>query len=520
MGVAARSGMCPLARCGTRAVTAVLILVAADACGPPPRLERIGAALQRDASVPSAPPDAAPPARDAARDASTFEPTLSRAQAIDALRPLCDAEVAWCGVIGACGCASAIACGTVFDDCMTEVEACAGLFGVFALDIDAVRLEEHIAERTRAAGACQRYDDPYWCSDVVIERISLGAACVGEHRCAGGEGRCVAGICAVATPGAAAASFCASSRTCARGLVCADFRCASPGASGERCSALVPCADGLACLAGVCAAPAALGAPCDVSSDCERGLACVMGICGPSGAPCARSEACGPGLVCVGAALTTCTADVVDGGTCARTSDCAPGSYCDARGRCAEIPSLGESCESVCTDGLSCDLPTGTCVVARDLGAPCQDSAHASCLPGLFCGGTCMAPRAIDQVCGEGQCATGLGCDWGMCAPLLYEGAACSGSDTCVEGLYCPPDPLTARCTPLEGDGGPCLRATDCAPGLYCTSPARGLVCRPRLPEGTSCERSQDCAPGTACRQSAATGTCVPDICAATGDVL
>lgn len=202
-----------------------------------------------------------------------------------------------------------------------------------------------------------------------------------------------------------------------------------------------------------------------------------------------------------------------------------------------------------CSDGLSCNEATNTCILpgTQQLGDACITSAD--CDVGLRCGrrdqraappahlaaGVCM--RDLDQLCeSDEECYVGLRCltprgnnsdkpiPDGMCTPpATHAGASCSEDrecalpmicsqahcarpsgqscrldEECVAGTVCAPCDSGALCCRRRSElgGGECRKNSDCAPPLFCED----KLCR--VPNGGACSDDRDCGQGTTCLPS------------------
>jgi hypothetical protein len=127
---------------------------------------------------------------------------------------------------------------------------------------------------------------------------------------------------------------------------------------------------------------------------------------------------------------------------------------------CAKAVSAERSACLTLDDFVACRTPRGT----LGDGAACMFDTQCS-------GGLC---RAVNAKVG--------GC--GVCAPLLAQGAACSGSGTeaCDRGLVC----LAGKCAPPAQEGQACVAAggtEECVKGLFCDKglcaklPGKGAPC-------------------------------------------
>jgi hypothetical protein len=197
----------------------------------------------------------------------------------------------------------------------------------------------------------------------------------------------------------------------------------------------------------------------------EKGVpACNIAGSLPVGAPCTSGRQCESAL---------CSYDIAPCGTCAMA-----------------LPGPGEPCSGTCVKPHFCD-ETGTCVLRRDVGAPC-DSGHP-CLPSL----NCVA---------------------GSCQAFLVEGQSCDPSGTTTascyaqQGLAC--DPTAGRCSAiaLAAPGQPCgslATETGCRAGGFCQLEAGMMTgtCIAAAADGDAC----DTVVGPTCMRPAwcADGSCM-----------
>jgi hypothetical protein len=177
---------------------------------------------------------------------------------------------------------------------------------------------------------------------------------------------------------------------------------------------------------------ARLGETCSLTNVCESGLACDGGVCkststGGGGAPagfnCQITPQCQSGLTC-------------NGSICVRSGGNLSGEGCGGGGKCAS--------------GLECAASSERCV-------PIKGSTGASC----------------DQ---PSDCMNQAACIRGICVPPngMPEGAICTGSIPCRQGLSC--DSLSNRCTSTPTspeEGNPANPGT---PGNTTEAPGRILT--------------------------------------------
>ncbi len=242
------------------------------------------------------------------------------------------------------------------------------------------------------------------------------------------------------------------------------------------------------------------GGACFLSNECSGGEQC-QGPCGASTctprlagglATCDYFRGCDAdaGLACNGEGYCV-LALPVDGGMCDTVADCPPGLVCG--GGAGGTPlGLGQTCHplsppvSSCTSDLDCDFGLsmycadgGTCELPRIVdGGACTG---AGCAPGLVCRGywsVALADGGVDLhsgACGPASdlggpcveppspapsqdCAFGLACSCGLCAPAPQSGA-CGPGSSCGVGYVCD---LTANsCQPMTFEVAP---APNCTP--------------------------------------------------------
>ena len=235
------------------------------------------------------------------------------------------------------------------------------------------------------------------------------------------------------------------------------------------------------------AAECAGNAVCGTDAMCTD--MCCVGACRVFPDPTELGEPCGFSSVgCVAEAYcafdpvmgtpTVCTARVEAGGDCSIGQTCAEETVCDgSKCRKIELRGPGESCGGdlqYCEEPGACrssyDGAPSTCVVAPELGEPCDDNSACARFD-TFCD---PDSRLCTLLPGPGQ-----GCG-GQCVPY----ATCqSGVEGAVESAS------GATCVPLAGDGEPCGyqgdEYIDCRPPFRCDN---GATCA--LPEF---EKKSDC---------------------------
>ena len=154
---------------------------------------------------------------------------------------------------------------------------------------------------------------------------------------------------------------CDTSPECQAGLICRGSRCIAPGTQpeGAACLLSLDCTQGMACVFGICTAPHTqpVGAVCRISNDCVQGSVCRAGRCttGAAGEACLLNPDCDQGLTCL-LPSRTCVAPHSrgNGDTCSQDDQCVDDLRCRA-GRCS-AGEAGDSCQSPtgCNDGLVC----------------------------------------------------------------------------------------------------------------------------------------------------------------------
>jgi hypothetical protein len=223
--------------------------------------------------------------------------------------------------------------------------------------------------------------EPSACLHEVDGSVGTGGACKQS-------GECQSGACAVGNCGSAC---CAGTCEAAQ----------APAGSGEPCVTR-PCDVGLACsrTTGTWVPLGGSGAGCTLDTDCDYGLGCPAGRCKPLpaiGQMCPQGVCADIGATCN--AAMTCVMVGLPGAPCQIDQDCSPFATCDvAMGKCAALPTLGEPCQTQCSDGSYCNIVdggsgAGTCTAPGSDGAPCtRDNQCASdycsdigCAPAPVC---------------------------------------------------------------------------------------------------------------------------------------
>jgi hypothetical protein len=233
--------------------------------------------------------------------------------------------------------------------------------------------------------------------------------------------------------------------------------CSAPaGEIGDDCGRLadLACAAGLSCdpTLGKCILAGGPGASCSTDQPCREGLLCegsngpvnllptdggvASGTCAltPETGPCYFGYECA-GHHCAGASPLTspgsCMPPKALGDSCNPVAvECTPGTYCNADHRCANLPTLGQSCADSVLQGLQClagycDPSSSTCVAFLHAGDPCTITYG-----GLISSDPCGGFRLV--------------CDSGYCAPACLSsqhcgspGDACCPNQQCASGASC-----------------------------------------------------------------------------------
>lgn len=161
---------------------------------------------------------------------------------------------------------------------------------------------------------------------------------------------------------------------------------------------------------------------------------------------------CDPGSFC-DAAMLTCVALAPAGAFCGSPAECRYGLDCDPGGTCVALPGPGQPCTGACRDeGTTCSATTGTCVKVGLAGAPCASSED--CSPVYRCDATrhCSAGLPLGSPCTAGVACAGdrAFCDvpdgavTGSCVLPKANGQPCQRDAHC-ESVHC--DPIALQCT-------------------------------------------------------------------------
>ena len=178
------------------------------------------------------------------------------------------------------------------------------------------------------------------------------------------------------------------------------------------------------------------------------------------------------------------------GGECNQDEECANG-WCDFDGGCPGVCTaylaIGAPCptDSGCPRGATCSFLTGE--------PTCEEQA-----PPVFvaAGGACDT---------EGATCLRSYCDGSICQPYPTLGQSCEATDIC-DGSFC--NEATFTCGVWLDEGAECSGSRDCRDGLFCDADMSLPVCKPLLALGESCF---DPGPSSSC----ASGICTQDgLCA------
>jgi len=295
--------------------------------------------------------------------------------------------------------------------------------------------------------------------------------------------------------------------------------CVGKAVSGPACDDANACTLGDACTQGVCQSTS--------SVVCNDGKVCTTDSCNPKNGNCGFSAA-PDGLQCEDGSKCT-VGDACKAGACAagKATVCVDGSPCTidgcdlVTGLCAFKPgpngtpcsdgdacTIGDVCAGggctvgapkVCTDSNPCALPkcdptSGKCVV-KPGNLPCDDGN--ACSGGDTCTDGVCKPASF-QVCNDGQWCTNDSCDTktGACvfvtvAQPCNDGDACTAGDACKDGA-CQGKPVACN------DGNPCT-SDSCDPAKGCQfAPAN---------DGGVCTDGNACTSGDACLKGSCKGT-------------
>lgn len=229
------------------------------------------------------------------------------------------------------------------------------------------------------------------CGAAVAGKLTEFAACYSHESCASG----VCGSSPYASPVIPPAS-CPSS-------------CLTPTPSGAACEFGVPCTAGTGCNVmlptPVCAPLSALDGRCMNDAWCTPGLYCDTSVAFPyvckarkTTGSCLEDSECAIGYHC--GASSTCVAWLGAGASCTQGQNaCGPGLWCGTGGTCVDGPKIGESCDDVNGEDLTC------------IGGWCNAGAGITCAAWLAPGESCVlptqcAPTDYCDMADTGKCTT------------------------------------------------------------------------------------------------------------------
>ena len=162
--------------------------------------------------------------------------------------------------------------------------------------------------------------------------------------------------------------------------------------------------------------------------------------------------------------------------------------------RCAAIVQgdIGATCDDLallCKAGLYCGYVTNAaaprkeCFPLGKLGERCMGSGAVGCVTPLRCVGTrqtCQAPAPEGGACTNSfatrECATGFGCDNGVCKPITWAepGEPCDGSSKLCRLATCPRPTFQgappSTCPSVIADGMPCTAGDVCDGDSHCVN--------------------------------------------------
>ncbi len=307
---------------------------------------------------------------------------------------------------------------------------------------------------------------------------------------AGGQGGTAAEGGAASTTGSVEDDYC---------VPLAELVCAR--AAGCDCAEISPTGafDEAACVAGYTAECLQAYAPIDMAVqqglaivDADRAAACID-LVSSSTPSCERPRGTVP--------LGLCDAwfySVTPIGEACSFPICAGGDgYCP-EGSCVARPAAQDPCQGYeCAPGLLC--LDGTCAPPGGGGALCD--ADEGCVPPLRClAGQCAALAEATEACtATSDCAVGLGCSGDVCTST--DPVPCDGDDSCGNQESCIAIP---RCALTSGEGGACVQDAHCDGGLYCDAGS----CTALPADTEPCALGTLCAPGLGCTSDF--GDCAP----------
>ncbi len=295
----------------------------------------------------------------------------------------------------------------------------------------------------------------------------------------------------------------------------------SPCADGKGCMAAADCSSG-ACTANKCGAP-----PAPTCSDKSKNGKETDVDCGGGCPPCADGQACGgsgdcksmictnakclPAPTCMDKAKNGGETDVdcggpmcptcVNGMACTKAEDCAS-KYCDANGKCADVP----PCNDVKQDGTETDVDCGglTCDKCPD-GKKCL--VDGDCKNNICENKICVAAKSCANKVKDND-ETDVDCGGAKCAGCAFK-QACNVDSDCAS-LQCVNKQCACKlnevlcgnqCVDLVSDKANCSKCANQCVQNYCQSAVCSDTCK---------------APSTVCN-----GACVhldtPENCGACG---
>ncbi len=182
-----------------------------------------------------------------------------------------------------------------------------------------------------------------------------------------------------------------------------------------------------------------------------------------------------------------------------------------SEGRTRYDANVGTACLAAIqgVEGLACageSSPFATAaegIIGSDGTSPCN---------GMFKGAVANGAACYDSLeCAAGFCDFGENACPGACAPRLANGAPCEENEQCQVGSSCTFGSSGQACQPtvVRQQGAPCSYSSECADGLYCGD--SGTCTNAKVANGAECKVDAQCAEGSACLKAGAfdpTGTC------------
>ncbi len=251
------------------------------------------------------------------------------------------------------------------------------------------------------------------------------------------------------------------------------------------------------CFDGRCAPPCATDDECPAASRCvdvgEGRMGCVVPKPAPTapGQPCtAECAACIPTIDSNFAGAEVCTTTCEDDAGCPFGFDCRA---VDAEGGPAKLCIPGNK---------ECGLPFDDVRCQSELAVSGNGTTYCSCeclpgTPGACPEGFVCEPALCQQRGQTIQCeptSENRANYFPSCFPDPNFRRPCTGHSDCASGLFC----IDGECAPDQEEGGcdaciVCTRDADCAAGESCVDTTRGLHCLP------SCRADDDCPASTVC---------------------